>query len=94
MERLTLTAQASTGTFQRLPAHTGQLFLPAGTVLPPTSHSQDEISFILSGSLRAVSGDQHYELRGGDVTLIPAGEVHSGEVLEDLTLCYVLLERP
>lgn len=80
--------------FQALPAQVGQLHFPAGTLLPETEHAQDEISFIHSGRMRAVSGGRSYLLTGGDVTLIPAGERHSAEVLEDVTLSYVLLERP
>lgn len=80
--------------FQSLPATVGHLHFPAGTVLPETAHAQDEVSFIHSGLMRAVSGGRAYTLRGGDVTLIPAGERHSAEVLEDVTLSYLLLERP
>ena len=94
MERLTLNADENAGHFAALPARVGTLHFPAGTLLPPNSHPQDEISFIHSGVLRAISGDQSYTLRGGDVTLIPAGEIHEAEVLEDVTLSYVLLERP
>lgn len=92
MERLLPgpTAQAFTG----LPARVGHLFFPAGTLLPETSHPEDEISFIHSGVLQARSGGQDYTVRGGEVTFIPAGELHSATVLEDLTLSYVLLERP
>ncbi|GGL89179.1 hypothetical protein GCM10010840_29100 [Deinococcus aerolatus] len=94
MERLTMSESVNVGEFSALPARIGQLSFPAGTVLPPNSHEQDEISFIHSGVLRAVSGGQSYTLRGGDVTLIPAGEVHEAEVLEAVTLSYVLLEKP
>ncbi len=76
-----------------LPAQVGTLHFPAGTVLPPTSHEQDEISFIHAGVLQAESGGQRTTLRGGDVSFIPAGEIHSAEVLEDVTLSFVLLER-
>ncbi len=93
MEKLSLTAEATTGHFSALPAQVGRLFFSAGTVLPPNSHLQDEISFIHSGVLRAVSGGQSTTLRGGDVSFIPAGELHQAEVLEDVTLSYVLLER-
>ena len=97
MERLELSAGAPSSagqSFSGLPARVGQLFLPAGTVLPETSHAENEVSFIHSGLLKARSGGQDYLLGGGDVTFIPAGEVHSGEVLEDLTLSYVLLAVP
>lgn len=80
--------------FQGLPAQVGQLFFPAGTLLPQTAHAEDEISFIHSGLMRAVSGGVEQLIGAGDVSFIPAGEPHSAEVLEDVTLSYVLLERP
>ena len=79
--------------FATLPAQVGQLTLAAGTVLPETRHAEDEISFIHSGLMRTVSGGVEGLVRGGDVTFIPAGEAHSAEVLEEVTLSYVLLER-
>ncbi len=97
MERLGLSAGAPSSagqSFSGLPARVGQLFLPAGTVLPETSHAEHEVSFIHTGVLKARSGGHDYLLGGGDVTFIPAGEVHSGEVLEDLTLSYVLMAVP
>ncbi|CAM4021625.1 cupin domain-containing protein [Deinococcus marmoris] len=94
MERLTMSESVNVGEFTALPARVGVLSFAAGTVLPQGSHDQDEISFIHSGVLRAISGGQTYTLRGGDVTLIPAGEVHEAEVLEDVTLSYVLLAKP
>ncbi len=91
MERLANGPEAQQ--FVGLPAKVGHLFFPAGTVLPETSHAEDEVSFILSGVLQARSGGQDCVLRAGDVSFIPAGEVHSAQVLEDLTLSYVLLSR-
>ena len=89
MERLAIGAEAQQ--FVGLPARVGQLFFAAGTVLPETSHVEDEVSFIHSGVLKARSGGQDCLLVAGDVSFIPAGEVHSAEVLEDLTLSYVLI---
>ncbi|WP_407572413.1 cupin domain-containing protein [Deinococcus altitudinis] len=91
MERLVIGKDVQQ--FVGLSAKVGHLFFPAGTVLPETSHAEDEVSFILSGVLQARSGGQDCVLRAGDVSFIPAGEVHSAEVLEDLTLSYVLLSR-
>lgn len=93
MEKISLTPDANKGQFAALPAQIGTLFFAAGTVLPPNSHLQDEISFIHSGVLKTISGGQSDTVRGGDVTFIPAGEVHEAEVLEDVTLSYVLLDR-
>lgn len=92
MELLTLTT-GEAAPLQSLPAQVGRLHFPAGTVLPPTRHEQDELSFIHSGVLRAVCGGKAVTLRGGDVSFIPAGEEHQAEVLEDVTLSYVLLEK-
>ncbi|BDP43574.1 hypothetical protein DAETH_35430 (plasmid) [Deinococcus aetherius] len=92
MERLSI--QGDRRRFQALPATVGHLHFPAGTVLPETQHEEDEVSFIHSGLMRAVSGGREYLIRAGDVTFIPAGERHRAEVLEDVTLSYVLLERP
>ncbi len=86
---------SSAQTFKDLPASVGALSFAAGARLPESGssvHDQDEISFILSGVLRAESGGERFTLRAGDVTLIPAGEAHWAEVVEDVTLCYVLLE--
>lgn len=91
MQKLTLTLGQSTD-LRDYPARVGALHFPAGTVLPPTSHEQDEISFIHSGVLKVVCGGQEVTLRGGDVSFIPAGEIHSAEVLEDVALSYVLVE--
>ncbi len=91
MERLAISAEGQS--FVGMPAKVGRLFFPAGTVLPETSHLEDEVSFIHSGVLKARSGGQDCLLRAGDVSFIPAGEVHSAEVVEDLTLSYVLIGR-
>ena len=91
MEKLAIGAEAQQ--FVGLPARVGQLFFAAGTLLPETSHSEDEVSFIHSGVLKARCGGQDALLVAGDVSFIPSGEVHSAEVLEDVTLSYVLLSR-
>ena len=92
MELLSLTP-GTRASLTGLDARVGTIHFPAGTVLPPTTHEEDEISFIHSGVLRAVSGGQAATLRGGDVSFIPAGEEHSAEVVEDVILSYVLLGR-
>ena len=93
MELLTLST-GEAAILQSYPAQVGRLHFPAGTVMPPTRHEQDELSFIHTGVLRAVCGGQPVILRGGDVSFIPAGEEHEAEVLEDVTLSYVLIGLP
>lgn len=75
---------------------TGILEFVAGTRLPligVSVHEQDEVSFILSGSLEAVCGDQPATLKAGDISFIPAGEQHWALVLEDTRIAYVLIPR-
>ena len=77
-------------------AITGILEFAAGTRLPlegVSTHEQDEISFILSGSLAAVSGGEAATLNAGDISFIPAGEAHWALVLEDTRIAYVLIPR-
>ena len=74
----------------------GILEFAAGTRLPLTGtsvHEQDEVSFILSGRLEAVSGGQPATLKAGDISFIPAGEAHWALVLEDTRIAYVLIPR-
>lgn len=77
-------------------AVTGILEFAAGTRLPligVSVHEQDEVSFILSGSLEAVSGGESATLKSGDISFIPAGEQHWALVLEDTRIAYVLIPR-
>ena len=77
-------------------AISGILEFEAGTRVPlegVSRHDEDEISFILTGSLKAVSGDQEAELRTGDISFIPAQEEHWALVLEDTRIAYVLVSR-
>ena len=77
-------------------AITGILEFKAGTRLPAEGfsvHAEDEVSFILSGALKAVSGSDSASLRTGDISFIPAGETHWAEVLEDTRIAYVLIPR-
>lgn len=74
----------------------GILEFAAGTRLPligVSVHEQDEVSFIISGSLEAVSGDESATLKSGDISFIPAGEQHWALVLEDTRIAYVLIPR-
>ena len=79
-----------------LTADVGILDVPAGTRLPAdgvSRHDQDEIAFLLAGELRAWSGGREYRLIAGDATLIPAGEEHWAEVVQDARIAYALVKR-
>ena len=77
-------------------AISGILEFATGTRLPITGlsiHEQDEVSFILSGRLEAVSGGEAVTLEAGDISFIPAGEAHWALVIEDTRIAYVLIPR-
>lgn len=57
------------------------------------SHAEDELSYIISGSLSGESGGQAFDIGGGDLTLIPAGEEHWAVAGPDgADLIYVMIE--
>jgi quercetin dioxygenase-like cupin family protein len=53
-----------------------------------SSHEQHEVSVILSGKLEIESGGQPGLIQTGDVALIPAGEPHRAQALEDTELIW------
>lgn len=76
----------------------GSARFEAGQRLPAEgtgSHSGDEVSYIISGSLTGESGGVPFEIGGGDLTIIPAGEEHwavAGDA--PVELIYVMIEKP
>lgn len=57
------------------------------------SHLEDELSYIIAGSLTGESGGQAFSIQGGDMTLIPAGEEHWAVAGPDgADLIYVMIE--
>ena len=54
-----------------------------GYLVPQHHHVNEQISFILSGSMRFVLGGEERIVRAGEVLVIPANLPHSGEALED-----------
>lgn len=57
------------------------------------SHAEDELSYIISGSLSGESGGEAFSIGGGDLTLIPAGEEHWAEAGPDgADILYVMIE--
>ena len=64
----------------------GSVRLAPGQRVPAegtSQHGVDEVSLIVSGSLRGRSGDEAFTIGAGDVTLIPAGEAHWAVAGED-----------
>ena len=56
---------------------------PKGSVTTPHNHANELLLTVMSGSLRAMSGDQEFIMQAGDVVTIPAWVDHSYEALED-----------
>ncbi len=55
-----------------------------GCAVPEHHHVNEQISFILSGSMRFVLGGEERIVRAGEVLVIPSNLPHSGEALEDM----------
>ena len=58
---------------------------PKGSVTTPHNHANELILTVMSGRLRAMSGDSEFIMEAGDVVTIPAWVDHSYEALEDTT---------
>ncbi|MCG3203060.1 MAG: hypothetical protein NFCOHLIN_02978 [Gammaproteobacteria bacterium] len=54
---------------------------PPGTRFPPHSHAVDKIDAVLSGRFRITLREGAVELGAGDWVMVPAGAVHSAEVV-------------
>ena len=63
-----------------------QVLLKKGSVVPQHSHDNEQITYILSGALRFLLGDEQDEeviVRAGEVLVIPSNLPHSALALED-----------
>ena len=54
-----------------------------GAMSPLHNHSEEQIVTLVSGRMRAASGDQEYILEPGDVVVFPAYVLHQLEALEE-----------
>ena len=57
-----------------------------GTVFPPHEHARDKCDGVVEGVLRVTVGETIYDLKPGDRLSIPAGTVHSAEVVGKKTV--------
>ena len=66
-------------------AMVAQIFLKKGAVVPMHSHENEQITYLLEGSLRFHLGEDREELvlRAGEVLHIPSNVPHEAEALED-----------
>ena len=60
-----------------------QIFLKKGCVIASHSHESEQMTYILSGSMRFHLPDKEVTLNEGDVLNIPSGVEHSAVALED-----------
>ena len=62
------------------------VYLKKGCIVPQHSHDNEQLTYILEGSLRFSIGDDGAEqlvLRAGEVLVIPPNVPHEAEALED-----------
>ena len=61
------------------------IYLKKGAVVPMHSHHNEQITYLLEGTLRFLIGEEEKELvlRAGDVLHLPPHVPHSAEALED-----------
>jgi quercetin dioxygenase-like cupin family protein len=66
-------------------AMVAQIFLEKGAMVPMHSHENEQITYLLEGSLRFHIGADRKELilRAGEVLHIPSNVPHEAEALED-----------
>ena len=71
--------------------------LKKSCIVPRHSHPNEQISYIVTGALRFLFGDEaapaEHIVRAGEVLVIPGGVFHSAEALED-TLDFDLFAPP
>jgi len=60
-----------------------ELFLKKGCVVPAHHHENEQVSYILKGSLKFELNGKEIIMRTGDVLHIPSNVVHSATALED-----------
>lgn len=61
----------------------GRYVYPPGTRFPEHTHAVDKIDAVLAGRFRLTMHGRSVVLEAGDALLVPAGTVHSAEVVGD-----------
>lgn len=56
---------------------------PPGTVFPDHTHSVEKVDAVASGRFRMTTAEGEVVLEAGDCLRVPAGAVHSAEVVGD-----------
>jgi quercetin dioxygenase-like cupin family protein len=60
-----------------------EFFILRGSQVPPHSHMNDQVGYVVRGTIEMTIGDQVRVLSAGDSYAIPSGIVHSALALED-----------
>ncbi|MEM9403849.1 MAG: cupin domain-containing protein [Pseudomonadota bacterium] len=63
--------------------------MPAGTSSPDHNHPDEEVFYLLTGSIKVTGGDSTFTLEPGDVFVVPAYLPHEFEALVDSTFIEV-----
>jgi quercetin dioxygenase-like cupin family protein len=61
----------------------GRLHLAKGAFVPPHKHVSEQITMVMSGSLKFTIGGKDITVNAGDVLVIPPNVVHSALALEE-----------
>jgi quercetin dioxygenase-like cupin family protein len=72
----------------------GTFFMKAGERITEQglkSHPEHEISLIQEGSIKAITQNEEIILKQGDVVNFSANELHTGEVIQDCKLLWILV---
>ncbi len=66
-------------------AMVSQIFLAKGCVVPAHAHEAEQISYVVEGTLRLWIGrdERRFDVRAGEVLVIPSNVPHRAEALED-----------
>ncbi|MBZ0297303.1 MAG: cupin domain-containing protein [Anaerolineae bacterium] len=60
-----------------------EFFLERGATVPPHSHMNDQVGYVVFGKLEMTIGNEVYALNPGDSYAIPGGVIHSARAVID-----------
>lgn len=58
-------------------------YFKKGAVIPMQRHVSEQITYILKGAVEVISGDKTYQVKAGDVIILPSNAPHKFIALED-----------
>lgn len=62
-----------------------------GAANPPHTHDREEVTVVLSGSVRVTTGEEEAELSAGDALIVPAHTVHQVRTVGDAQAEWLLV---